>query len=340
VRAGTLKSGLVLLLLSIARPASAERIAVDALPRGELPELPASRPSSVSGASASEGLWLSAGPLQGEGDQFGSMAIWDNPKAAEQFARGDYSYMTGQEPTSCFLVEHAHGEMQRRWPLSSMSHAQVTVHQPGRGSTARHPMYPTLHAVRVERLAMNGAGATLDVTDLWLDTRSKAMKVIERGRFALERVASVNPGATVFAARGEDAVHFVIAPSDKRWSKIRDRLGGNGIELERGAEQGTSNCSHATLSLRAPAGAGETATARLKVVTQMAPKSPDNDRSITAAVKRVLGPPANSSAENFSGGVTVRTLAVHVSAGRTRAGRPLSASVAFQWTKDLQKRDL
>jgi hypothetical protein len=55
----------------------------------------------------------------------------------------------------------------------------------------------------------------------------------------------------------------------------------------------------------------------------------------------VLGPKPNpATLENFSGEVTVRTLAVHISAGRARADRPLAASVAFQWTKELEKHQL
>ena len=201
-------------------------------------------------------------------------------------------------------------------------------------------MYPTLHAVRVERLTRTSTGATLDVTDLWVDSRTSSMRVIERRKLALERVANLEPGATVFAARGADVVHFVIAPSDKRWATLKERFGGSRMTLERGAEQGTSDCGHATLTLRAPAGGGEAATAKLKVVTQSETKSRRSDGSIAAMV-RVLGPKPNpATLENFSGEVKIRTLAVHVSAGRARADRPLAASVAFQWTKELEKREL
>jgi len=240
------------------------------------------------------------------------------------------------------MVEQAQAqpEPQGRWPLSAMSYAQITVHYPRGGSAASASMYPTLHAIRVERLNRTATGGTLDVTDAWVDSRTATLRVIERHRIPLERVAGVEPGATVFAARGADAVHFVIAASDKRFATLRTRLGGSRMTLERGTEQGASDCAHATLTLRAPAGAGETATAKLKVVTELTAKPRVSEGSVGAVV-RVLGSQRNSGTlEDFSGEVTVRTLAVHVSAGRTRADRPLSASVAFQWTKDLEKRDL
>jgi hypothetical protein len=335
VRGPAAKSGLLLLLLSIARPAAAQRIDFEALPKGELLPVPATAPSGVSGANA-EGLWLSAAPWRSEADQFGNMALWDDPRAAEQFTRGDYSYLSRRTATNCFLTQQAHVESHGRWPLTGTPYAQFTVHH-ARGGSAIDSMYPTLHAVRVERLNQTGAGATLDVTDLWLDTRAKGMRVIDRRQVALERVASVDPGATVFAARGADSVHFVIVPSDKRWATL---LGGSRMTLERGVDQGASDCGHATLTLQAPAGGGETATARVKVVTQWETGPRRSDGSI-AAVVRVLGPKPNpATLENFSGEVTVRTLAVHVSAARQRADRPLAASVAFQWTKELEKRQL
>ena len=332
---GAAKSAVLLFLLSIARPAAAERIDVDALPRGELPSVPATRPSGVSATKAIPGLWLSAAPRQ---ERYGTVGLWDEAETAEKFARGEYTDVNTREPTSCFLVDQR-ADDNDRWPLSGMPFAQVAVHHDASGAIAGQSLY----AVRVERLNTAAGGATLDVTDLWLDARSKNMRVIAQHRLSLQRVGEVERGATVYAARGADSVHFVIVPADKRWTGLsRRRLGNAAIEIERGAEVASSACGHASVTVRAPAGGGEAATTKLKVATQWTPGERRSERSLKSAVKRVLGPPRKSpgTAEDFIGEVTVRTLAVHVSAGRPRADRPLLASVAFQWTKEVQTHEL
>ena len=124
-----------------------------------------------------------------------------------------------------------------------------------------------VRAVHGERFVPGkDGGASLDVTDAWIDLRTTGVRAIAHYELPLARVFSGPNGLEVFAARDEGAVQVVVRaatgfgePTPERAELVRAELSSLNVKL-RGGSEVTSDCGHLRFALRAERGAAAMAT--------------------------------------------------------------------------------
>jgi hypothetical protein len=177
-----------------------------------------------------------------------------------------------------------------------------------------------VHVEKLEDGSTEGRPMSLGIVDAWLDTRTRGLKLVKKTSIPLGVVADGPYGIRVFAARSDDAVHFVVLPpAPDRGKPLGLGKLDRGI-IESGGEIGVSQCRHSRITLRALPGAGEHALISFQRPEPEAREPEDAKSSSDAPV------------ETFA---TLRTrlVQVHLSASRnTKATEPL-VSVSFRVDK-------
>jgi hypothetical protein len=104
-------------------------------------------------------------------------------------------------------------------------------------STLAHMRLGVVTALRAERLVVDGKAASLEITDLWVDPRSRGIRVIQSVRLPLGVLARGPGGADVYAYRDAGDQLWVVVP-----------MSGNATGVDGDGERVFSACGHARLS--------------------------------------------------------------------------------------------
>jgi hypothetical protein len=196
-------------------------------------------------------------------------------------------------------------------------------------SKRRPPSGGDVHAVRSERfVAGPEAGASLEIADAWYDVRTHGARPIDHATLPLARVLVGPNGLEVYAARDGDAVVVVVhtpehAADDAALAdQLRTRMRSMTFTLP-DHSNGSTDCGHFRVSLRAAAGAGQMVTlqttAFLPALDGAAGEVPDGE-SDEGRGARLLGL------------MRQRPFQLSVSATTARADRTPVVSIALGWS--------
>jgi hypothetical protein len=143
------------------------------------------------------------------------------------------------------------------WPSQAASMQAMSFQLSGAGAV--RPMH-------AERLSVDGRGhATLATTDVWLDARSRGVKLIGRGSLPLQRVFVGPNGLEVYAARDGAGLQIVVRAATSpiegaaAAARVASELGNLSVVLP-GGSSGGGDCGHARFELRPKPGEGQMAT--------------------------------------------------------------------------------
>jgi hypothetical protein len=123
---------------------------------------------------------------------------------------------------------------------------------------------PSVRPVHAERLVEGTDGhASLESTDVWLDARTRGVRLIARSQLPLARVFVGPNDLAVYAARDGAKVVVVVRaqrnPVPGAVDSFASELGSLAATLP-GNATGMSDCGHLRFELQAEAGRGEMAT--------------------------------------------------------------------------------
>jgi hypothetical protein len=254
------------------------------LPEGHVPLLPGAAPVSIPAAEKVDGL----APTPMPSEQAAIMKR-NNPELVFSYLFADVAQArlfqasrNWREVTAdaCLtdggnadVLQRAQGNREGQepqdWPMNFQSMLSIQAGQPGvvkgRGRTAR-ATGGAVHAIRVERFVTGSEGhASLDITDAWVDARTRGARVFEHVAVPLARIFTGPNGLEVFAARDEDTVQLVVHVSehpaeDAGLAKmLRAQLQGLFMVLPDG-NNGSTDCGHMRVALHTRDGAGQMAT--------------------------------------------------------------------------------
>lgn len=190
------------------------------------------------------------------------------------------------------------------WEENTQSFVIVSV---GAGSSR-------VDAVHLERIVEEGDGrATLEVTDAWVDGKTRGARLIGRSKLPLKMVASAPGDIRLYAMRDADRLHvFLVEPSatTRSWQGI--------VQAN---EQGmtSSGCRHSRASLALSKGSAETTTF---VVTAELPA--------TEAVKQLTAADAMTGPAHLEP-VRIRPMRVHASVSWASRDKDPVLSVSMGW---------
>jgi hypothetical protein len=219
------------------------------------------------------------------------------------------------------------------WPAScsSMLSFQVDLGQDASaGAAAKRPdaAAQNVHAVRSQQLVMGEDGhASLSVTDVWLDARTRGARLIGRSTLPLSRVFVGPNGLEVYGARDGNAVHVLMHAGDHPADDpalselLRARLRALAVTLPDGSG-GSGDCGHVGFTLRAAPGEGQMVTLRSAAFLP----SLDADHG---------GPDGESDdarAERWVEAMRQRPFQLSVSATSSTADATPVLSIALGWT--------
>jgi hypothetical protein len=105
------------------------------------------------------------------------------------------------------------------------------------GSPLAHLRLGVVTALRAERLVIEGQGASLEITDLWVDPRSSGIRIIKSERLALGVLARGPRGADVYGYRDAGDRLWVVLP-----------MSGHVTGVDGEGERVFASCGHARLS--------------------------------------------------------------------------------------------
>ncbi len=250
------------------------------LPEGHVPPLPdATVPTRVAAREKSAGF--AGAPGQGT-----LIYLFPGEEQARAFAA---SHGKKDETLDACLVDGGNADTlgagrsndpdverePRDWPSNFASMISFQLEdKPGSAvvRTKRHKRHAAsaaggeVHAVRAERFVDGQDGrASLEIADAWFDVRTRGVRLIDRATLPLARLFTGPNGLEVYAARDGDAVQVVLHARDHASDDaavadaLRSRLRNLSVTLpdRNGA---SSDCGHARITLRAPAGGGQMAT--------------------------------------------------------------------------------
>jgi hypothetical protein len=226
----------------------------------------------------------------------------------------------------------------RDWPSNFGSMISFQLEDKGRNAVVRSKRHKRhaasaaggeVHAVRAERFVSGQDGhASLEIADAWFDVRTRGVRVIDRATLPLARLFTGPNGLEVYAARDGDAVQLVLHapdhPSDDAAvaDALRSRLRNLSFTLpdRNGA---SSDCGHARITLRAPAGGGQMATlqsqAFLPVLAGAAGEAPEGETEEARGARLVAA-------------MRQRPFRLSVSTTATSADKTPVLSVALGWS--------
>ena len=272
------------------------------LPQFEMTRAPHDPPAFVSAAAHAEGLFVARAPLQ-QSPRFKVFQLFDSKSAAAAFSRkGRMAVDSGEAPRACAFVAAdatAFGEPWTPVATDTFTHFSGGQQAPVVG----------LH-VETPEGNWTEQGGTLGIVNGWLDLRSGGLKVTERSRMPAQHVTDGPFGVRVFAARGTDAVHFIVLPPPP--AKGSPNIGSSFTQavIQTGGEVGTTECQHARVTLEATRGTGAQATVSFRHLNPLPPE-PEGDQDAPAALS------------------TFQILRVHLSASRNDGRGAPVVSVRF-----------
>jgi hypothetical protein len=143
------------------------------------------------------------------------------------------------------------------WPTQAASMQAMSFQLSGAGA---------VHPVHAERLSVDGHGhAALAMTDVWLDARTRGVKLIGHGSLSLHRIFVGPNGLEVYAARDDAGLQIVVRAATSpiegasAASRVASELGTLAVVLP-GGTNGGGDCGHVRFELRPKPGEGQMAT--------------------------------------------------------------------------------
>ena len=131
-------------------------------------------------------------------------------------------------------------------------------------------------AVHQERFTAEGGKARVEMTDVWVDPVTHGVRVIGKSTLMLDRVGVSQGGVTLFAARGDKALHVVArrekladAPDHPTTPRDFRMLSASRMPLmveKSDGQMDATQCGFAHVSLKAQKGAAEMASFETQMV--------------------------------------------------------------------------
>jgi hypothetical protein len=191
-------------------------------------------------------------------------------------------------------------------------------------------------AVHQERFFADNGKARVEMTDVWVDPVTHGARLIGKSTLTLDRVGVSQGGVTLYAARGDKALHVVArrerlaeapdhAPTTPRDFRL---LSASRMPLmieKSDGQMDATQCGFAHVSLKAQKGTAEMATFETQTVfvDPPSPKKIDDD-AVTAMVSGT--PPKEDEPE-----LRVRPLRATVSSTWATRDKEPVLSVSFGW---------
>ncbi len=244
------------------------------LPQGHIAPMPRRRaPATVAAGARVEGFVVVPPPPQQlkslRGSDSGVSYVFSSAARARTTLSGN-GPPDDTAPQTCFVDGEGIPEEEddgrggstgpappRPWPSQAASMQAMSFQLSGAGAV--HPMH-------AERLSVDGRGhATLATTDVWLDARTRGVKLIGRGSLPLQRVFVGPNGLEVYAARDGAGLQVVVRAATSpiegtaAAARVASELGNLSVVLP-GGTSGGGDCGHARFELRPKPGEGQMAT--------------------------------------------------------------------------------
>jgi hypothetical protein len=244
------------------------------LPEGHVAPMPSSRrtPATVAAGSRVAGFVVVPPPPEQlkslRGSETGVSYLFSTAARARTMFAGN-AQLDDRGTQTCFVDGEGVPEMEddargssapvspRSWPSQAASMQAMSFQLSGAGAV--HPMH-------AERLSVDGHGhATLATTDVWLDARTRGVKLIGRGSLSLERVFIGPNGLEVYAARDGNGLQVVVRAATSpvegasAAARVDSELGNLTVVLP-GGTSGGGDCGHTRFELRPKPGEGQMAT--------------------------------------------------------------------------------
>ncbi len=161
-------------------------------------------------------------------------------------------------------------------PSSSVKKPPVPV-RPPMGKSAARPIppaakRPSVRLVHMEKLNVEGATVTLDVTDSWVDVLTLGARQISKWSVPMKKISTGPNQLEVFAARSGKTMQVLVRPPsvpldgvpEKEKKRYTDELESvaNHIGVRRADSAGfdTADCGHLRFTLEYDKGSGQMAT--------------------------------------------------------------------------------
>ncbi len=243
------------------------------LPEGHVAPMPSSHapPHVAAGARVAGFVVVPPPPEQSKalrGSESGVTYVFSTAARAKAMLSGN-GQADDATPQTCFVDGESAAEEgddvsgsttptpPRPWPSQAGSMQAMSFQLSGAG---------TVHPMHAERLSVDGRGhGTLAITDVWLDLRTRGVKLIGRGSLSLQRIFVGPNGLEVYAARDGAGLQIVVraatSPTEgaSAAARVASELGNLTVTLPGGAGGG-GDCGHARFELRPKPGEGQMAT--------------------------------------------------------------------------------
>src|SRR5262249_1677538 len=153
-------------------------------------------------------LFVAQAPIARSSPNYKRIQILDSRRDAAEFASKGYVTSGSEVGTKlCIFVADESTVPGDPWP--ALARGEMPIYDP-------HAQKPGVgvHGEELDDGTPGPAGRapSLVVPDAWLDMRPRGLKLIQRNTLPLASVAEGPFGTRVLAARGDDAVHFVVLP--------------------------------------------------------------------------------------------------------------------------------
>jgi hypothetical protein len=226
-------------------------VGFEALPQGELPDVPATIPGRIGPGERAPGFVINT--IAGQSQ----VAIL----ASQKLNLADGMAMDRLPLDLCYAVARPNAtDTDREWPEDLEPSAPLS-NRFGPGTAV------AVLAVRRQQFARNGASGTLETRDAWVDPFTRGVRLIGRRSQVFERIGTF-VGVSVYALRSAERVQFVIArpeasPQERRPPSDNNRA----MTAERADGTSTSQrCDHIRTALATERGAGSSLTVRVPLV--------------------------------------------------------------------------
>ncbi len=307
------------------------------LPEGHVAPMPSSHaPAYVAaGAKVAGFVVVPPPPEQSKalrGSESGLTYVFSTAARAKATLSGNGQFDDGT-PQTCFVDGESASEEDdgapgsakpppRAWPSQAGSMQAMSFQLSGAGAV--HPMH-------AERLSVDGSGhGQLAITDVWIDLRTRGVKLIGRGSLPLQRIFVGPNGLEVYAARDGAGLQIVVraatSPIEGALAAARaaSELGTLSVTLP-GGINGGGDCGHARFELRPGPGEGQMAT--LQSVALLPPLA--GDEAVTPAGEQAPSPDAIAAMRLQA--MRRRPFQLSVSATESASDETPVLSVAVGW---------
>lgn len=313
--------------------AYADTVDYRALPEATIGSVPkrAGRPEAIAAGHVT-GIFLVPPPRNEFSDMNGLSQAYlfsSQTQAEEMWGKGIFARVmhTAPKPSQgCFLVHEYYNTEQHDYVAWQPRFQKMGVIQGARAGTKAaqlYSYYTGTQAVRYETLALGDGAATLTAVEAWADAVTQGMKPIRTRTASFKKVAEVPGGVTIFAARDPDGeqIHFLVQRALEERGPV-----SNSWTLQAGNENGSADCGHAHLSLRAVPGMGDTASVRMDLPLAVTPIEDENTKA---------NPPAPGQPRMNE--VRMRALKIHLSLSRAAGDEAPLPSVSWGWDAAEQR---